>query len=238
MILPVGRRFCNFNQAFQYVNMFVDKWGMVVSQKSGNHIFCYYDHKTTSEKKKRMVTLNERRNRVNVPKQIQCPWFMKFKCSRQSDSKISKEIDTNTNKRISSLNIPVEISEVMYLHGDKCHPGPDSQRYAKKNSGRYLMKENITKDSITLFNSGHIPSTTIREYIRHLCRVPTGVELSSSDLHNFKVRVNEHGCKILLSVKEQNRKKFWNSEPLDESELSIFGKLDNISESCSQLFQE
>jgi len=163
---------------------------------------------------------------------------MKFKCSIQSDNKISKEIDTNTNKRISSLNIPVEISEVMYLHGDKCHPGPDSQRYAKKNSGRYLMKENITKDSITLFNSGHIPSTTIREYIRHLCRVPTGVELSSSDLHNFKVRVNDHGRKILLSMKEQNRKKLWTSEPLDESERSIFGKLDNISESCSQLFQE
>ena len=117
MILPVGRRFCNFNQAFQYVNMFVDKWGMVVSQKSGNHIFCYYAHKTTSEKKKKMATLNEKRNRVNVPKQIQCPWFMKFKCSRQSDSKISKKIDTNTNKRISSLNIPVEISEVMYLWG-------------------------------------------------------------------------------------------------------------------------
>ena len=121
-------------------------------------------------------------------------------------------------------------------HGTKCFPSNDFMALSGKCSGRFLVRPELTSDIVSLLNGGGvIPNNTLRKWIHKHNPITNDVGISASDLYNFRFRVKLYGSVEGIRLKFYQVQKLWNCKSLDNEETSMFKKVNNVANICSEI---
>jgi hypothetical protein len=147
----------------------------------------------------------EVRNRENVTK-VDCPFIVRssFVDGSRANKKLKKD-DSRKDTRVSITD------KCEFLHNAECCPGIESQTNARTNSGFYTRHHINTKNLISvvkLIKLAGVKPALLRAILRQ--HLPDNVPISTTQLHNFRIR-----AKLLAQS----------------------GKLDDISESGSKFLR-
>jgi hypothetical protein len=178
-IVHVGKVFRNFIQVRQYIARFALAWGFsVTTAGTAVNCSCAEPNYLTGVKN---VTPSKQRKRGPSVKQYKCP----FKVSTSQIARYKNEIGPPIAAN------PVRISAVRFDH--TCRPGKAQQLHCHKVSGRYayLYGGKLQELARTVVGAD-IETRSLREMLRPY--LPADCALSSTDIHNFRLR-----CLIYLT---------------------------------------
>ena len=164
--------YINFYQCKQMLTEFGHQWGFAV-HTHGWTLRCHYGGKRRETKK---VATPDRRQRAS--NKIGCSFCVK----------VGWQVAEHSLPRVSR-RVCVKLSASCFKHS--CYAGLESLHDAKKRTGKYTIQdlEQLGTDLDTLLE-GNMSTHQLRVLMRKY--IPEGVEITSNDIHNLRVRARKY----------------------------------------------
>jgi hypothetical protein len=224
-VLYKNRHFFNFHQAYHFTQRFGEPWGMKVTTE-GMRIYCAFG---TAKKTKSDQIASPSRQRIRATSltEIDCPWS--FTLSAVGPRKDAQK------RNIPRIRQQVKIASTNLTH--TCDPSAARQTLAKKSGGFYAICPKEMKEIVTLMNGGHVPCTTLRNWLRARGGIPPTSPITGRDLWNFWRRAILYSQRDSSEFKNNEVHKLIGCKGLDTSEEHTLGHMEVAALRCADILR-
>ena len=220
-----GRIFCNDLQLQAMLKEFSKAWGFEISRE-GNSFRCHFAD--TKKKPKTASPSKQRQSKKSAKSSIKCPFIIRFSVRRKEESPDNGDESINTNCGPAQQLRYTKITSAEYHH--TCKPGAESQRYAKRKSGREQYALDDVQDVLDLMvEFGDLDTSMLRALLK--TRLPHHVNFDDQFIHNFKARALRLILNPKLGATQKEVKKLMNGDKVAANEVIDF----DVNEDMQQI---